>query len=333
MTLPLKAQIKIQDINTQKTISNAKIFSKRGEIIGISNLQGNIKIPKRTSLKKTDTIEVFHSNYISKKLTWNKVLENSLILIKPDTITKLEEVIVLANKAECLILKGDFISYQIIDNVPLTFSNGIIEYHIDLKKKKFIKSNIIESRTFKNFDSIKKFNAQKGNSTRNILSSIPPFSFYEEIILSDLDKFKVSNDSVITKKETVIGSLKKEDSKTILSIQYHSPERPKNISLLGVKSTINYKIINESFDSSFPKLEKILSINKYYNSDITKKEITINYELIQNFYTIEKKTMSKEQYKDYIKEGPNLKSNTVNKANLKIPNSIKSLLFKELKQI
>lgn len=333
MTLSLNAQIKTQDINTKKNIVNAKIFSKEGEIIGISNLKGNIKIPKKTSIQKNDTIEIFHPNYISKKTTWNKVLQNSIILMKPDTITKLEEVIIVANKPEYLILKGGFISYQIIDNVPVTFSDGIIEYYINLKKKKFLKSNIIQSRAFKNFNSIKKINETKRNSARSILSTIPPFSFYEEIILSDLEKFNIKNDSVITKKETVIGSLKKQDTKTILSIEYHSPERPKNISLPGIKSTINNKIINESFNSSSPKLEKILSINKYYNSDITKKEVTINYELIQNFYTLEKKTMSKEQYKDYVEEKPHLKNNTVNKTSLKIPNSIKSLLFKELKQI
>lgn len=331
MTLPLSAQIEIQDAYTKKGISNAKIFSKAGEIIGTSNLKGSIKIPKHTTIQKADTVEVFHSNYISEKMTWTNILERSVILMKPDTLTKFEEVIVVAKKPEILILKGNFISYQIIDNIPLTFRDGIIEYYIDLKKKKFLKSNIIASRSFKNFKTIRKFNAQKKNSTRNVLSTLPPFNFIEEVILSDLDKFNISKEGVITRKATVIGSLKTEGESTTMSIQYHTPDRPRNIVLPGIKSTIYNKIINESFSTSFPKLEKILSINKYYNSAITKKDVTIRYELVEDFYTLEKKTMSKAQFKNYLNTLPKLKSDTLTKTDSKIPKVIKALLFKELK--
>ncbi len=327
------AQLKVKDANTNKPISNVKVFSKKGEILGISNLKGIIKISKKLKAQVTDTLEIFHPNYFSKKIVWSNVDKNLTVHLDSPPITKLDEVIIKTKKIDYVILKGTFISYQLVDNIPISFTDGIIEYHINLQKKKLIKTKITKVRLFKNYPKIKLMSKQKKNTVNTIINTALPFNFKQEVLIADWDKFTITNDSIIRKKNSVIGSLHKNDSESVLSIQYHSPENPKEISLLGIKSKINNEIINERFASKKPRINKIVNINRYYNSNITKKDVSLNYELIDNFYTLEKKEFSKENYKVFLKNNSELKIVNPNLKAQKTPSFITNLLFKELKLI
>lgn len=297
----LNAQIRLYDIDNNNPISNAKIFSKDGRILSISDLNGEINISK-VDFTKIDTIEIYHPSYISQKMTWHVLSSKSEIYLNPDPIIELEEVILTAKKPEYFVLKGYFISYQIIDDVALTFSDGIIEYYINLTKEKLVDTRIIESRTFRHIDSIKAFSKRKGNSTFNILSTIPPFSFEEEVLLSDWGKYEMEDGGIIKRKNDVVGKIIDYNDKSELTIEYYSPENTKKTSLLGITSVIKNKTMFEKFNSPIPEIEKITSLGKYYNSDITKKGVTINYELIQDFYTLENAYLSEEKYKSHLSE-------------------------------
>ncbi|MGB5646464.1 MAG: hypothetical protein WBM55_05040, partial [Muriicola sp.] len=74
----------------------------------------------------------------------------------------------------------------------------------------------------------------------------------------------------------------------------------------------------------------------YYNSNITKKGVTINYELIQDFYTLENAYLSEEKYKSHLSEKakneqPNL--SLENKTISVIPEFIELKLFNGLEII
>lgn len=330
--LSINAQIKIYDSDNNNPISNVKIFSKEGRILALSDLKGEINISKLEFPKK-DSIEVYHSNYISQKMIWADLSEKSKIYLNPDSVTNLEEVVLTAKKSEYLILKGYFISYQIIDDVPVSFSDGIIEYYINLNKEKVTDSRIIESRIFKNIDSIRAFGNRKGNSTFNVLSTIPPFNFNEEVLLNEWDNYKIDQNGNIKSKNYVIGRISNFSDASEFTIEYNSPQNTKKTSILGITSIIKNKTIFEKFDSEEPKIERITSLGKYYNSDITKKGVTINYEFIEGFFTIESKYLSKENFKNYQKgsgknEQPNLYLG--NKTFSVIPEYIELLLYKEL---
>ena len=99
---------------------------------------------------------------------------------------------------------------------------------------------------------------------------------------------------------------------------------------------IKNKTIFEKFNSSTPKIETITSLGRYYNSDITKKGVTVNYELIENFYTLENAYLSKEKYKSHLSEKvkneqPNLFLG--NKTISVIPEFIELMLYNELEII
>jgi hypothetical protein len=327
------AQLQFLD-NYNIPISNVKLFSKEGRILAISNFKGETKTSKITFPKK-DSIEIYHSNYISKKMIWDDLRKKSKVYLIADSITKLEEIILTAKKPEFLILKGYFISYQIVDDVALSFSDGIIEYYVNLKKNKFVDSRIIESRVFKNNDSIKAFSKRKGNSTFNILSTIPPFSFYEEVLINDWDNYKTESDGIIKKKNSIIGRITKNSNTSEFTIEYNSPQNTKKTSIFGITSVIKNKSISEKFNSKSPKINNISSVGKYYNSDITKKGVSINYELIQDLYITEKKYLSKEKIKEYRKKIKNEPKNIYlgNTEISVIPKFIESMFNKNLELI
>lgn len=321
--------------NNNSPISNVKIFSKEGRILANSNLRGEINISK-INFPTKDSIEIYHSNYISKKMIWDEIKTKSKIYLNPDTVTKLEGIVLIGKKPEYLILKGYFISYQIIDDVALSFSDGIIEYYINLNKKKVVESRIIESRIFKNNDSIKAFSKRKGNSTFNILSTIPPFSFHEEVLLNEWHNYKINSNGNIKNKNDIIGRITTTNNNTSeFTIEYYSPQNTKKTSILGITSIIKNKTISEKFNSSSPDIEKISSLGKYYHSDITKKNVSINYELIQDFYITENKYLSKEKFKNYIKKVKKEPTNIYlgNTESSVLPEFIESMLYKDLELV
>ncbi len=330
--LSANAQVQVFDSYNNNPISNVKIFSKDGRILAISNLKGEISISK-VEFSKNDSIEIYHSNYASQKMIWIDISRNSKIYLNPDSVIKLKEVVLTTKKPEYLLLTGYFISYQIIDDVALSFSDGIIEYYINMNKNKVTNSRIIESRTFKNNDSIKAFSNRKGNSTFNILSTIPPFSFEEEVLLNEWGNYEIDQSGNIKRKNTEIGRIEKNSDTSEFTIEYNSPQNTKKTSILGITSIIKNKTIFEKFNSPTPRLEKIASLGKYYNSDITKKGVTINYELIQDFYLIESEYLSKENFKNYqIKTETNEHNNPYagSKTVSVIPEFIELMLYKDL---
>ena len=327
------AQLQFLD-NNNSPISNVKIYSKEGRILAISNLKGEMTTSK-IDFPKKDSIEIYHSNYISKKVIWDEIKNKSKIYLDSDSVTKLEEIVLTAKKPEYLILKGYFISYQIIDDVALSFSDGIIEYYINLNKKKVADSRIIDSRIFKNNDSIKAFSKRKGNSTFNILSTIPPFSFHEEVLLNEWDNYDTSSNGNIKNKNDVIGRITNNSDTSEFTIEYYSPQNTKKTSILGITSIIINKTISERFNSASPTIEKISSIGKYYHSDITKKGVSINYELIQDFYITENKYLSKEKFENYRKKVKKEPINIYlgNTETSVIPEFIESMLYNDLELV
>lgn len=334
-TFFISANAQLQFLNKNNIpISNVKLFSKDGKILAVSNLKGETT-PSKISFPKNDSIEIFHSDYISKKMIWDDLKNESKIYLNPDSVTKLEEIVLTSKKLEYLILKGYFISYQIIDDVPLSFSDGIIEYYINLNKNKLVDSRIIESRIFKNNDSIKAFGKRKGNSTFNVLSTIPPFSFHEEVLLNDWDNYETDSSGNIKEKNNLIGRITNDSNISEFTIEYNSPENTKKISFFGITAIIKNKSISEKFNSKSPTIEKVSSIGKYYNSDITKKGVSIKYELIQGFYITENEYVSKEKFNDYRKKVKNEQISIYlgNTEASVIPKFIESMLYKNLELI
>ncbi|MEN2436551.1 hypothetical protein AAH994_14135 [Weeksellaceae bacterium A-14] len=294
----INAQTFLNNVNKQ-IIPNVTVLSKLGQVLGVSNKEGRIdfqNIESEFKLIGSDSIEIIHSNFDSQKITWKGLKDKPTILLEP--INDIEEVILTTKNPEYLVLKAYYISYQLIDNEPQSFSDGIIEYYLSLTKNKIVDYNILAARIYKNIPVINNLYKRLGNTTLSIGSRIEPFNFYEEILLNRWNEFDLLNDTVIKLKDNVIGSIEKVDKKSNVFVEYYTPTRYKQQSLLGMSSKIeNYNII-ENFSSEKYDIKNLLKISKYYKSFITQKKVNFKYELIQNVQVLEKKFLSKEEFKN-----------------------------------
>ena len=293
----INAQTFLNNVNKQ-IVPNVTVLSKLGQVLGVSNKEGKIDFQKiETDFEPigSDSIEIIHSNFENQKMTWKGLKDKSIILLEP--INDIEEVILTAKNPEYLILKSYFISYQLIDNEPQSFSDGVIEYYVSLTKNKIIDYNILSTRIYKNIPVINNLYKKLGNTTLSIGSRIEPFNFYEEILLNRWKEFNLSVDKEIKLKDNIIGSVEKIGNKSNVFVEYYTPTRYKEQSLLGMSSKIENYNITENFSLEKPDIKNLLKISKYYKSFITQKKVNFKYELIQNVQVLEKKFLSKEEFK------------------------------------
>ena len=283
--------------NTKQTISNVTIISKTGQILLVSDKEGKVSnrlVANEFKISDSDTIEFIHPNFEIKKITW-KVFKNEPILLL-DPIQDIEEVFLTAKNEDYLVLRSYFTSYQIIDNEPQSFSDGIIEYYISLSKNKLIDFNIVEARVFKNIPFINEFYKKLGNTTLSIGSQIQPFNFYEEILLNRWSDFTFTQTDEIELKNNIIGNIEKTDENSNVFIEYYTPSRIKEQSLLGMSSKIENYNVSEKFASKTPSIKYLKNISKYYKSFITQKKINFKYELVQNAQVLEREFLTKDQF-------------------------------------
>ncbi|MDR1876574.1 MAG: hypothetical protein LBQ84_03025, partial [Flavobacteriaceae bacterium] len=193
-SLMLNSQVKFINELTHNPISNVTLFSNKGVILGVSDINGNIDISDISNefkIADSDTVEIAHSDFIPKKIVWNNLKINPTNYLTPGK--ELDEVVVTGKKQEYLVLEGYFVSYQLIDNTPQAFTDGIIEYYISLSKNKVVKSNIKENRVFNKIDSLD--NKKKIISFTVDFGDLYPYNLRGEWLLSN-KKIDIESSSI-----------------------------------------------------------------------------------------------------------------------------------------
>lgn len=301
----IKAQNLIIVDENKKAIPNVKALSENGEIIGISDLNGNLKL----SNNNFKNLELFHNNY---NLSFvNPKSMNDSIILKDLNVKNIDEVIIKSQNKKYLNLYAFFISYQLINNIPQSYTDGIIIYTLNTKSQKIKKEKIIKQRFFKNIEFLNQFYKENPNKTFSVGSNIVPFSFYEELINSNDVKLENNNIQVFEKNYKIDN-----DKNLTIDIEYNSLANTKKQSLFGLKSEVTNHNVTEVFKSSTLTLKDLKSISKYYKSNITQKDYSYKYELVQNIYTI------KPEYND----NDEIISDTAEEFQNLIPDNIKSLI-------
>ena len=293
----IRSQVIINSI-TNKPISNVAVILKTGQILGISNKDGKISDSNLDEIVKilpSDTVEFNQLDYETEKITWGNFKGKKTFLLNP--IKNIDEVVINMKNRDIIVIKSYFISYQIIDNEPQSFSDGIIEYYISLSKNKIINYNILESRIFKNITFINDYYKKLGNTTLSIGSYIRPFDFHEEILLNRWENFTFSEPNEIKFKNDIIGNLIKSDNTAIINVEYYTPSRMREQRILGLSSKITNYSISEKFSGLEPKINNLISISKFYKSFMSQKKVDFKYELIQNVQILEKTFLTKDEFK------------------------------------
>ncbi|MDN3594208.1 hypothetical protein [Zunongwangia endophytica] len=288
------SQIQFVNKTSSEPIPNVKVFNKDGKILSVSNSNGISRF-KKNELLKNDTVNIFHSNFEIKYLPYKDLLKKDRFLLSPSDYENLQEVVITSKNPRYLKITGYYISYQLIDNKPQSFSDGIIEYFIDTKKSKVKDYNIKESRIFKDKSYISELKKAKPKAVSMLGSNLLPFTFEEEILLSEWKNRDETFSEMLN--EDWVGNIENENDGSVLTIEYYTPENPRKISLLGLKTVINHHLIQEEFSSNETKIASIKRVTKYFSSEREKKDEKINYELEQDFFVNSIQYMNREKFK------------------------------------
>ncbi|MBZ9629736.1 hypothetical protein LB465_03010 [Salegentibacter sp. LM13S] len=269
-------------------------------------------------------------------MTYKELVDREKIFLKPTVIKNLEQVIITGKKPRYLKITGYFLSYQLIDNVAQSFSDGTIEYYIDLKRNKIKAYHIKNSRLFKNEKWIEELRKEKSKVISMLGSNILPFNFKEEILLNEWDDPETKFENILDKDE--VGNLLSDNTNSIITIEYYTPKNPRTISLLGLETIVDHYLIREKFKSDKPNIEQLESVSKYYSSELKKKGQKLDYQLEQDFIVSNFTYLNKEQYKIATEElNKNLatrySSNYWEEFLSFIPPRIKNLLYNDMKLI
>jgi len=288
------SQTQFLNKDSNEAIPNVKVFNEEGKILSVSSSTG-ISHFKNNNHSENDTVNIFHSNFETKYLPYGDLLKRNRILLDPSEYENLEEVVITSKNPRYLKVTGYYISYQLIDNRPQSFTDGIIEYFIDTKESKIKDYNIKESRIFKDRNYINELKKVKPKAVSMLGSNLLPFTFEEEILLNEWKNRDETFSEILD--EDWVGNIENKNDGSILTIEYSTPENPRTVSLLGLKTVIHHHLIQEEFSSIEPKIANIKRVTKYFSSEREKKKEKINYELEQDFFVSSSLYINKEKFK------------------------------------
>ncbi|WP_312067536.1 hypothetical protein [Empedobacter sp.] len=268
--------------DTKQPINNVSAFDKDGRIINLSNNKGYLL------LNNISNVELFHPDY--EKLNLETSKKDTVYLTPLIPSITLSDVIIDVKSHEYIHIYSYFYSYQLINDYPQAFTDGIIVYTIN-KKNKLVSQEVLKSRSLKNRSVINEFYSKNKGVTFNIGSEPPAFSFKEELIVNNVISVKKN---VLNKKAII----NQNDNIINLNINYVEKDNPINKSLFGLKSSIISFNISESFSNSNNlNFQNLKSIQKFYNSKISQKKSSYDYKLIQNISVLKIKP-SNTKFKD-----------------------------------
>lgn len=143
MNVSIFGQAVLLDKTTGQRISYAQILNKKGAVVGMTDIDGNL--PQDLIDEK---ITIQHIAYNPETVESSLFKNVKYVFLSPIDY-KLDEVTVTTKNTEYIHLRTYFRSYQLNDSCLKYFKDGILDFFIDTKHKKTerIASNI---RTFQN---------------------------------------------------------------------------------------------------------------------------------------------------------------------------------------
>lgn len=311
----LFCQIKIIDSKTKKPIPYVHIISENGILLGLSDIKGFIDIDKISDefiLQEDNAIEISHISYHKKQIQWGVLVKNKSLELEVNEIT-LNAVTVSAKKRtpDYLVLKGYFRSYQLDNNTPKAYMDGIVEYFIPLhNKNKSLKVKVLENRTFRNSELFETKVKSKGIYTATTGDRTGPPYIENNTALNELKNYSlidstkfnckilVDNDTIgVFQHDTLLNSF-------VINIDITSPERAYSRSLLNYMTKfVNFSISERyaSKKSEWNEKSNLLTRTEYRKQFVSHRKVTkypIKVESLHEFYVLETNYISKSEFKE-----------------------------------
>ena len=342
------SQHKIKETFSEKFVPFVEIYSEKGDLIGVSDINGVISLELESKIynSKATNLTFTNSSYITIELSIEN-FKNSPIISLNRIVTELNEVVISKPKTyKYLKLKGYFRSIQINEDRPHYFIDGIVEFYISTKSDK-IKMKIISNRSFEN----KSIN-QISPTYFFMVAGVPLFNEFTSFKnLNNEYNLKTDNNlnTTILEKETNLekGIISTLDNNSNLQLEIISTIKPKIMKLFGMETHYNNYTINsiyENNDKQKINLENIIYFKEIRNYAIKRKqkdkfqkvEATHEFYLLEkeyvnqlgakqfdNFYTFKKPSEFEEKYWEKV----------ANKYFQPLPKSVEKYIQENLKLI
>lgn len=250
-------QIRILDIETNESIPYVEVFSIRGELIGVSDVNGVINSTILNVLKLSESNEFTLNHMAYEELIYQKndLLKIDNLKLKPKN-WNLDEFVFTAKKQKYYLkLNGFYRSYQINDGVVRHYAEGKIELLYPPNLKKYVQNKRIEERYFTD----KKYLKTDSKGQTILYKMVGPPIPDSKVSIADIEKdFKVSKIhnnqyNIISKEDNQkVGSILKNNITKIISydIAYISPENEKKYSGFGQESIFRNRNIYSIFKNT-----------------------------------------------------------------------------------
>jgi len=309
LVITCHSQIRFIDKENNGAVPFAHVINEDGRLIGTSNIDGilieseSIKEP----INCHSAVSIQHISYKNYQIELCSLLESNTIYLIPNNIFLPEVTVKNKNgDPQYLAITGYFRSYQLDNGIPKYFSDGIVVYYMPIGKKKTLKNNVLQNRSFRNERLLRQ---EKKRSVRMemVCAGIPYIG--AKTIIQDLDKthsvVKETSDRYrIENKNEKVGLLLRDNLNTniVISIDLIAPEKKKVHTFLNYTSEILETNIIENYSSSDIKsfTKNDLSSRKEYRKIAFKHKKDNDYteiEVIHEFYALEKQIIYQSELK------------------------------------
>ncbi len=299
------SQHKIKETFSEKFVPFVEIYSEKGDLIGVSDINGVIssELENKIVNSKATNLTFVNSSYITSELSIEKFKNSPTISLNRITI-ELDEVVIIKPKTyKYLKLKGYFRSLQINEDRPHYFIDGIVEMYISLKSDK-IKMRIISNRSFE-------------NKSINQLSSTYFFMVVGSPIFNEFISFKNLNNEYNLKTENSLkttildkdsnlekGTISTLNNNSNLQLEIISTSKPKIMKAFGMETDYNNYTINSIYESNENQkinLENIIYFKEIrsYNIKRKQKDKFQKVEATHEFYLLEKEYVNELESKQF----------------------------------
>jgi hypothetical protein len=299
------SQHKIKETFSEKFVPFVEIYSEKGDLIGVSNINGVISSELENKIYNSNAtyLTFVNSSYITSELSIEKFKSSPIISLNRISI-ELDEVVIMKPKThKYLKLKGYFRSLQINEDRPHYFIDGIVEMYISFKSDK-IKMRIISNRSFEN----KSIN-QLSPTYFFMVAGVPVFNEFTSFKnLNNEYNLKIVNNlkTTILDKETNLekGTISILDNNLNLQLEIISTLKPKIMKAFGMETDYNNYTINSIYENNENQkinLENIIYFKEIRSYDIKRKQKDKfqKVESTHEFYLLEKEYVNELESKQF----------------------------------
>lgn len=145
-----KAQIRFIDIDSKLVIPSLNIYHESGKLIGLTDKNGAVQFLEGVEANRLPpmTIIAQHISYTPKNIEIKSLNEEQVYELTPRSIV-IDDVVVIAKPKEVIVLKGYYRSLETFNHQHKYFSDGVVEFYIPLiKGKPKPKYRLIDYRIF-----------------------------------------------------------------------------------------------------------------------------------------------------------------------------------------